>query len=452
VGHGKEQGKLHTRMEIKLYEPQQKAVEKLARVLREGNIAGNWSKTGTGKTIMSLELARQLELRPLVVAPLAAHATWRRWSGELNLPVLDVINCEKLRTGKSPWVKSEGKGKKATFHWTLDPEKDLVVWDEMHRGLSGKDTITGKMAAMLRPQGIKTVLASATPFNSPLNARALGYLFRLHNWTSGSFFSWCRAHGCKPSPFHMGLEFPVQSKTAEKHLARINNAIREKCVSLTPDDLGSYFPDGCLVEPYLVQLASMDEKEAKRIYAEMDEEIKRKDHTNPLIAMLRARQRCELLKVPAMVDMMEDLLEEGYNIFVSVNFCDTVDVILKHLVDRGINKAVPLMGNMNAKQREVSVGMFNADMARILVASPAGGESISLHQCEADMNPRTSLISPGYSASQLVQSLGRIKRAGMISPVVQRIVLCANTIEERVAKRLQAKAHAIETLVDSDLE
>jgi superfamily II DNA or RNA helicase len=436
----------------KLFEPQRQAVEKLNRVLQEGNIAGNWSKTGTGKTLMSLELARSLQMQPLVVAPLAAHATWRQWSSSLEVPVLDIINCEKLRTGKTPWVKINGTGKKASFEWTLDSDKHIVIWDEVHRGLTGKDTITGKMAAMLRPQGIKTLMASATPFNSPLNARTLGYLFRLHNWTSASFFSWCRAHGCRPSPFHMGLEFPVQSKSAQAHLNRINGAIRDRCVMLTTDDLGAYFPDGCLVEPCLVQLSSRDEKEAARIYAEMDTEIRKKDHDNPMVAMLRARQRCELLKVPAMVDMVEDLIEEGMSVFVSVNFCDTVDKFLKELVGRGINKAVPLVGKMNQKQRELSVNMFNADMAQVLIASPAGGESISLHQKTADMRPRTSLISPGYSASQLIQALGRIKRAGMVAPVVQRIVLCANTVEQRVAARLEAKANAIETLVDSDLE
>lgn len=438
---------------IQLYEPQQKAVEKLARVLQEGNIAGNWSKTGTGKTLMSLELARNLKLTPLIVAPLAAHATWHRWSKELDVPVLDVINCEKLRTGKTPWVAVNGKSTKATFRWTLDPDKHMVIWDELHKGLSGAKTITGKMAAMLRPQGIKTLMASATPFNSPLNARALGYLFRLHNWNTGSFFRWCREHGCKASPFHSGLEFPVHSAHAQVELRKINQRIRNRCVTLTPDDLGNYFPEGCIIEPYLIQLRDRDEKEVKKIYDEMESALKEKEHSNPMITMLRARQRCELYKVPALAEMVMDLIEEGYNIFVSFNFCDTVSRFVEELSNvHNLHKVVQLTGSMKNIDRENSVNLFNADMARVMVASPAGGESISLHQSDDGMNPRTSLISPGYSASQLIQALGRIKRAGMVSPVVQRIVLCANTIEERVARKLEAKTNAIETLVDSDLE
>lgn len=435
-------------MPIQLYEPQQQAVNKLARVLQKQTVAGNWSKTGTGKTIMNLSVAKQLDLKPLVVAPLAAHATWDRWAKELSVPLLGIVNPERLRTWKTKWVSARGKGKAKRIEWHLDPEKHLVIWDEMHRGLTGQNTITGRMAAMLRPQGIRVILTSATPFNSPLNARALGFLFRLHQWNTNSFFPWCRLHGCVPSRFHRGLEFPVGSKTAERHLSRINAKIRNACVTLTPKDLSEFFPDNCLVEPYLIQLNSREETEAKKIYREMDAELKKKTHRNPMVSMLRARQRCELLKLPVIAELVTDAIEEGNSVFVSLNFCDSVEMLVEYLEER----AAMLTGRMTAEHRELSVDCFNQDKAKVLVASPAGGESISLHQHNKKMRPRTSLISPGYSASQLIQALGRIHRAGTVSPVVQRIVLCANTIEERVAKKLNAKINAIETLVDSDLE
>jgi len=438
---------------MQLYEPQRKAVDKLKKVLEEGNVAGNWSKTGTGKTIMSLQLAKELGLEPLIVAPIAAHATWHYWIKALGVSCHGVFNCEKLRLGKTEFVESTGQGKKQAYVWTLDPDKDMVIWDEVHRGLSGHNTLTGKMAAMLRPHGIKTVLASATPFNSPLNARSLGYLFRLHNWNSGSFFSWCRAHGCVASPFHRGLDFNVHSKSAKNHLDRINAAIRDRCVTLTVEDLAEYFPDGCLVEPYLIKLNERDEEEARRIYAEMDEKLKKKNNTNPLVDMMRARQRCELLKTPAMAEMIQDAIEEGNNVFVAVCFRETIKKLIAELGKLDIKNVVEIHGQQKQSEREASVQLFNSDIARVLIGTiQAGGESISLHQKEKDQNPRTSLISPGYSASQLVQALGRIKRGGMLSPVVQRVVLCANTIEERVAARLQAKVHAIETITDSDLE
>jgi len=51
----------------------------------------------------------------------------------------------------------------------------------------------------------------------------------------------------------------------------------------------------------------------------------------------------------------------------------------------------------------------------------------------------------------LIQCLGRIYRAGGLGSVVQRIVLVAGTVEERVYRRLQFKINNIATLTDDDL-
>lgn len=444
-------------MTVELLPPQRKAVDRKHAAFKLGPVTGDWSETGTGKTIMNLFFAAELGLPSLVVAPIAAQATWRRWAAEIGILLLDVVNVEKLRSGKTPWVKVKGAGKQAVYEWQLGPagsaDANLILWDEIHRGLLGADSQTARMAAMLRPQGIYTALMSATPFNSPLNARALGYLFRLHNWSASSFYSWCRAHGCTHSPWHSGMEFNVEGAAAKAHLARINAALRDRCVRLTVrEDMAQFFPEGNVVEPYLVKLNERDEEEARRIYAEMDAEVKKEVHANMLVAQTRARQRCELLKIPAMAEMVQDEVEAGNNVFVCMGYLDSVDAMVAELHRIGIRAVVTIKGGDSAKERQLAQDLFQSDLVSVLVSSPAGGESISLHQTRKDQKPRASLISPTYSASQLVQSLGRIKRTGMLDPVVQRIVLCAGTIEERVARRLEAKSRAIETITDSDLE
>ena len=152
-----------------LYPPQKAAVEKLVEALRRLRVAGNWSVTGTGKTLVGLVTAKELGLQPLVVAPLAAHGTWSAWSRDLGIPVVGIANPERLKTGKLPWVTSTGKGKAMQFRWNLKTGGNghVVLWDEIHRGMLGQDSQTGRMAAMLRPQGIPVLLMSATPFTSP---------------------------------------------------------------------------------------------------------------------------------------------------------------------------------------------------------------------------------------------------------------------------------------------
>lgn len=441
---------------IELYEPQQRAVDRLVAALGKYPAALNASQTGTGKTIVGLEVARRLALQPIIVCPIAASATWEYWGREMGVPPVAVVNPERLRTGKTPWVSAETQGKQRLFRWNLANGSrgpgHIVLWDELHRGLLGEKSQTGAMAAMLRPQGIKTLLMSATPFTSPMDMRNSGYLLGCHAFSAPSFWDFCRRHGCKPSHFHRGLEFNPESRAAKEHLRRINEFLQDRMVCLTIEDLKDHFGDN-VVEPTLIKLEERDRAEIEATYAEMEEEVKRKGHANPLVDMLRARQRAELLSVPAIADMVEDSVLEGNSVYVAQSFRDSVWKLHDRLRDRiDIREIRVLTGDDRQECRTESVEAFQSDRAKVLIATlGAGGLSISLHRTKPEQRPRTSILRPTYKADELLQGLGRIYRAGMIGSVVQRIVLCSGTVEERVFRRLNAKLKNIETLVDSDL-
>ena len=438
---------------VELYPPQKQAVEKLAAALRKYPAAGNWSTMGTGKTLMSLFLAREIGLVPLIVAPIAANGAWEAWAEDIGVPLLGVVNAERLKTGKTRWVSVFGKGNAATYRWNLDSGNNMVIVDEIHRGLSGQKTQMGNMCATLKPQGIKTLLCSATPFSSPLNLRTAGFLLGLHNFSLSSFWDFCRRHGCRTSPFHKGLDFPVESRLAKEHLRRINEFLQDRTVRLTVDDLSEFFSDS-VVEPTLISLEDRDRAEAEAIYARMDDEV-RKANSNPLVEMTRARQRIELLAVPAVADMVEDALVEGLSVYVAQGFKESVRQLESCLRAKGIDDLAILTGDTKPYDRQEAERAFQADEKRCFIATiEAGGMSISLHQLRRDQRPRTSIIRPNFKADCLVQSLGRIYRAGgkMPHPVVQKIVLCAGTVEQtKVYRRLMAKVANISALTDSDL-
>jgi hypothetical protein len=79
-----------------------------------------------------------------------------------------------------------------------------------------------------------------------------------------------------------------------------------------------------------------------------------------------------------------------------------------------------------------------------------GGVGISLH--DVNNRPRVSLISPSYSAVDLIQSLGRINRAGSLSPAIQKILVASGTIEENIRKKLENKVNNLNAIMDSDLD
>jgi hypothetical protein len=78
-----------------------------------------------------------------------------------------------------------------------------------------------------------------------------------------------------------------------------------------------------------------------------------------------------------------------------------------------------------------------------------GGQSISLHDKYG--RPRVSLIVPSFSSIDLLQSLGRIHRAGSKSPALQRIIYCSNTCEEVISRRLNSKIEFLSKINDDDL-
>jgi hypothetical protein len=80
----------------------------------------------------------------------------------------------------------------------------------------------------------------------------------------------------------------------------------------------------------------------------------------------------------------------------------------------------------------------------------AGGVGINLHD-EHGGHPRVSLISPGFSAIDLRQTLGRIHRAGGQSPAIQKIIFAADSVEMRVCALVKKKLNHLDLINDDEL-
>jgi superfamily II DNA or RNA helicase len=169
--------------------------------------------------------------------------------------------------------------------------------------------------------------------------------------------------------------------------------------------------------------------------------------------MMEARRRSELLKVPFFVDTMEDLYDEGKSVVLFVNFQDTVDAIVKRLekMKKFKDTIGYIVGGQHHKTRQKDIEDFNADKKRIMVVNiKAGGVGISLHDLNGN-HARASIISPNFSAFELVQALGRVWRQGGKTKSFQNIVYAAGTIEEKACHRVQFRMNNLSTLNDADL-
>jgi superfamily II DNA or RNA helicase len=406
-----------------LYPRQELHVDRLLSVLSTYGSVLDSSETGTGKTICGAEIASRANGNVLVVCPKAVIPAWERELKERGVSA-QVINYEKLRGGKTPYGKWQNK----KWVWTVPPS--LIIFDEAHK-CSGVGTQNAKMLIEAKDRHAVLML-SATIASSPTQMRAAGWLLGAH--MLGNFWQWCLKNGCSKNRWN-GVDFMGDSK----HIANIAAQIAHRCARMTTAELADHFAETQIItEP--LEFGS----EIAKIYDEMESELlelekasktdKKNSAAEALVAQLRARQRVELLKVPVMVEMIEDLLAEGKSVAVFVNFHQTLEALCQKVA-----RAEQIHGKQSAMDRETAIARFQGDMTNVIICNTAaGGVGISLHDVTG-RHPRAAIISPDWNEKNIIQVIGRVHRAGGKTPSMQRILFAAGTVEEKVEKSVRKK-------------
>jgi superfamily II DNA or RNA helicase len=412
-----------------LYPRQSQHVDRLLRVIQTHGSALDSSETGTGKTVCGAEVARRANCNVLVVCPKAVIPSWKRELSERGV-VAEVVNYEKLRAGNTPHGKWRNK------QWVWEIPRSLIIFDEAHK-CSGTSTKNAKMLIEAKSRHAVLML-SATIASSPLQMRAAGWLLGAH--MLGNFWQWCFKYGCVKNRWN-GVEFVG----GQSHIEAIAEQIAHRCARMTAAELAEHFTETQIItEP----LQFGDEIES--IYNEMERELadleekSKSDSTNEsaaaLVAQLRARQRVELFKVPVIVDLVKDLLDENKSVAVFVNFQQTLEALQQKL------SCVVVNGKQTADEREYAINAFQTDQVRTIVCNTAaGGVGISLHDVTGKY-PRAAIISPDWNEKNILQVIGRVHRAGGKTPSLQRILFAAGTVEESVEKSVRRKISLLKTL------
>lgn len=428
---------------LRPYPKQRDCINHLVSILkRSGSAAAlNGSETGTGKTVCGVEVARELGVPIVVVCPKIVIPSWESTFAEQGVPYLRVINYEKLRTGRTDlgfWVRGQ-------FNWKL-PAGALVIWDEVHRA-QGAFTQNSKMLIGAKLSGLRSLALSATAAEDPTELRALGYVLGLHNLTN--FVTWAKARGCDFDIWRK-LVFTKSASLAKSHLTTLHAELYpDRGVKLTRHDLAEHFRNCQMITD---PLDFGDSGSIAKIYSRMEKEIaalnERKSTDDPeskgsaLVQQLRARQEVELLKIPAIEEFTNDALAEGRSVAIFVNFDATVDSLLeKFKCPCGV-----VRGKQKAEDREGFVQGFQKGSLRVIILNiSAGGLGVNLHDLTGNA-PRTAIISPSFNAKELEQVKGRVDRSGAQSDSIQRILVAAGTIEEKIVKSVTQKIINMQTL------
>jgi superfamily II DNA or RNA helicase len=264
---------------------------------------------------------------------------------------------------------------------------------------------------------------------------AVGMVLGLHDGSS-DFFHWLHRHGVRRGTF--GFEF----RGGKEHLDKLNEALfparghRE-----LPCDIPGFPKNQVSVMSIQTGRNSEIDKALENLNS-----IRKDDAPLPIVDQLRARQTVELMKIPAIAELAEDYKQAGNSIAVFLNFKESI-----HQLAVKLNTPCLLTGDQTDDERAWNIDLFQSNSEPVIICQiQCGGVGVSLH--DVNNKPRVALISPSYSAVDLVQALGRINRASAVSPAVQKILVAAGTIEENIRNKLEKKIDTLNAILDSDLD
>lgn len=408
---------------------------RLVEILKTNLSAVDSSSTGVGKTYTACSVAKNLGLAIGVICPKAVIPSWHDASKHIGTEIKFVVNYEGLKfSAGEKYIVWTPMGYPVWKVSERDPV--LLVFDEAHRC---KDHNLSKNALMLVSavsQKIRHLMLSATLADSPLHMRAVGYSLGLHN--GRNFQEWIRSLGCwkdSNNRWHF--------TGGENSMKRIRSSIfPARGVRIRADDLGKDFPS-TLITAEVIEASGAD-----KIYDSLKKRLERVQeqtenyHKTVLTEVLGARRRVELLKVPSMVSLAKDAIAQDNSVAIFVCFNETVEALKEAL------KCPIITGNTPQNERNRIMKAFRADrIPSVVLNISAGGVGISLHGARQ----RLSLISPSWSAIDLIQTIGRVRRAGG-SHSVQKILFATGSVEESVCSRVRSKVGCIETLNDGDTQ
>jgi superfamily II DNA or RNA helicase len=450
---------LNKDIEDKLLKYQINHTRNLISVIKKNRTVLDASDTGTGKTYCGIALCKQLKLSPLIICPKSVIKSWNDVCKIFKVEPFAIVNYETLKNGKyynkkgsrvkCPFLEviEHEKESKNEFKWEFsEKEKEnlVIIFDEVHK-CSDINTLNGKLLYTAKNLDTYMLVLSATICDHPENFRLffyilnfidpeqvkrnkieyLRYQYIMHNWIMRDAKPMWRIHN---------MLFPDRGSR------------------IRIDALGDLFPETQIIaSPY--NMGKKREQEIEHEYSKIQTELdnlqdkSKKDKSNILVKLLRSQQKIELLKIPLFIQLTNDFIENNYSIVIFVNFTQT----LESLSDQLYTDCV-IYGEQTAEIRQQNIEKFMENKSRVIICNiKAGGVGISLHDKYGNY-PRVSLISPTWSSIDLQQALGRIHRAGGKSKSLQRILYVANTVEEKIADKLQNKLKEINTLNNGDLD
>lgn len=352
-----------------------------------------------------------------------------------------VDDTDKDTSSDNNAKKKKSKSNKVEFLFQF-PKNVIVIFDEAHRCKNFK-TLTSRMLIGASEAGNKVVLLSATITDKIQCFKPFGVVFNLYNDVK-NFNIWVRRQ--------------INMRKADKDFCDLDNdsmklklihdtIFPKKGSRLKISELGGLFPENQVVAKCYHSDNTDEITELYNVINQALADLKNKEvMSEGLGKIIRARQKIEMFKIPIIMDLAQEAIDNGQSVAIFVNFKETMYQLALNLETDCL-----IHGDQGMDERQSCIDDFQSNKRKIIIAIiQAGGVGISLHDIHGG-HQRMSIISPTWSGQDLVQCLGRIHRAGAKSPALQRIVFCAGTCEDKICQTIQDKMTNIKAINNGDI-
>lgn len=436
-------------------------------------------EVGLGKTYTALAALEEIpeSKNVLILCPLAVVYHWRRSidaiGGHHRYCVINYDRAKKLleapesaKTAKKARTRNQRTATKgrSSVAW------DVIIADESHllKNPTAQRTAAVRQLQSATTQGAFTIWCSATAGQNPVE---LSYLNRLITALTGrkvghsldDYAAWCRHLDIKVGKSFGGLKWDPNAEDLEKIKTILFDDKNPGAIRRRPTDIAGWPELERIAWP--VGLHPTDREIYQAAWAEVravalkDRETRRNGRrptraeeagSNPLVALLRFRQKASALRVDSTVELTETLLDNDKQVAVSVEFHDTLEALRARFHARGIETAT-IHGSMPAAEREENRVRFQRGEVPVILFTVK--EGISLHAGERSSNASTTgritvIHDPRWDAISTAQIEGRTWRDGQHSSCYH--TYAGDTVEEKVVRTMLEKLDSMKTMLTDD--
>lgn len=417
---------------------------------------------GLGKTLQTLAFLLQeknsgrLHQPALVVAPTSVIYNWQREAQRFT----PTLSCAVLH----------GPGRMELLHSTPTPDIFVTSYALAHRDLATWQSLRLSYLVLDEAHMIKNantkVAKALRQFNAEHRFCLTGTPLENHLGELWSLFEFMMPGSLGNEPqFKRLYRVPIEKRRDEARAAALIRRIAPHLLRRKKSDVAKELPPktemlvhiamGDAQSQFYDALHATTQKEILRLLNDEQAEQKR---IHVLDALLRLRQLCcdprllpleESAELPSaklehLLDMLEELTEEGRKILVFSQFTSMLTLISKALQELKISH---LMLTGATQNRQALVERFQTGNDKVfLISLKAGGVGLNLTAADTVIH-----YDPWWNPAAEQQATDRAYRIGQDKPVFVYKLICQNTIEEKIVL-LQEHKRALQDAITGAAE